>query len=59
MTTSTDPDINKHAQMVHDCNGYETFYFHEHFKGAPDNNKKQQLNDLLKFFLFEIKSINS
>ena len=26
MTTSNDPDINEHAQIVHDCNGYETFY---------------------------------
>ena len=40
------------------CNGCETFYFHGYFKkGAPDNNKKQQLNDLLKFFSARNKKV--
>ena len=26
ITTSTDPEINKYTQIVHDCNGYETVY---------------------------------
>ena len=41
---SQDPCILKYATIVKDISGDNTYFFHEYFKGAPRQEKKENLN---------------
>ena len=55
--TSTDPENLKYTEIVVDGTGSETYYFHEYFKGEASSEKKEKLDDMLKFFAARNKKV--
>ena len=50
LMNSNDVKLIKHTDIVKDNKGNDTYYFLEYFKKDPSVEKKEELNDLLKYF---------